>query len=157
MANNTTEMKNSGADVLIGGKVYRLSGAEPEYLHNVAAFLNRKLAEIKKITGYKNLDASYKGLLLNLNIADEYFKALSEAEGYKKELSEREGELYTARYDLVSLKLKLENALKQEEILEKRFDELKKKYEEAEAKLNEYEKEDKEPDIKEYTDSIEIL
>ena len=78
--------------------------------------------------GYKNLDSSYKELLLNLNIADEYFKATEEADRYKKVISEREDELYTARHDLVSLKLKLENALKQEDILEKRYKELKEKY-----------------------------
>lgn len=128
MANNTNDGKMTNTDVLIGGKVYRLSGAAPEYLHNVAALLNRKIAEIKTMPGYKNLDSSYKELLLNLNIADEYFKATEEADRYKKEISEREDELYTARHDLVSLKLKLENALKQEDILEKRYKELKEKY-----------------------------
>lgn len=120
---------NLTTDVLIGGKVYRLAGAEPEYLHNVAALLNRKLAEIKTAPGYKNLDPAYKELMLNLNIADEYFQAVREADSYKKQLSDRDDELYTARHDLVSMKMKLENALKQDEILEKRLADLKEQHE----------------------------
>ena len=45
-------------------------------------------------------------------------------------MSDKENELYTVRHDLVSLKLKLENALRQGDILEKRVSEWKKKYEE---------------------------
>lgn len=127
---NIDNKKSSATDVLIGGKVFRLSGAEPEHIHKVAELVNRKLTEIKTLAGYKKLDSDYKELLLNLNIADEYFKAVDEAEQYKAEINEKENELYTARHDLVSLKLKLENALKQEDILEKRVNEWKKKYEE---------------------------
>ncbi len=130
MAQNNNDIKSMTAEVLIGGKIFRLSGAEPEYLHRVAELVNRKTVEVKTSSGYKNLDDDYRALLLNLNIADEYFKAVAEAEQYKAEMSERENELYTARHDLVSLKLKLENALKQEDILEKRVSEWKKKYEE---------------------------
>ena len=130
MAQNIDNNKSTVTEVLIGGKVFRLSGAEPEHIHKVAELVNRKLSEIKTLAGYKKLDSDYKELLLNLNIADEYFNAVAEAESYKAEMVEMENELYTARHDLVSLKLKLENALRQEDILEKRVSEWKKKYEE---------------------------
>jgi len=130
MAQNIDNNKSTVTEVLIGGKVFRLSGAESEHIHKVAELVNRKLSEIKTLAGYKKLDADYKELLLNLNIADEYFNAVAEAESYKAEMVEKENELYTARHDLVSLKLKLENALRQEDILEKRVSEWKKKYEE---------------------------
>lgn len=130
MAQNIDNNKSTVTEVLIGGKVFRLSCAEPEHIHKVAELVNRKLSEIKTLAGYKKLDSDYKELLLNLNIADEYFNAVAEAESYKAEMVEKENELYTARHDLVSLKLKLENALRQEDILEKRVSEWKKKYEE---------------------------
>ena len=130
MAQKNNDINSMTAEVLIGGKVFRLSGAEPEYLHKVAALVNRKIAEVKTSAGYKHLDDDYKALLLNLNIADEYFKAVDEAESFKAEMSDKENELYTVRHDLVSLKLKLENALRQGDILEKRVSEWKKKYEE---------------------------
>ena len=124
------EINNKTAEVIIGGRVFRLSGADAEYLHKVAELVNRKISEVKSSSGYKSLDQDYRELLLNLNLADEYFKAVDEAEKYKSELSDKENELYTARHDLVSLKLKLENALKQEDVLEKRVSEWKRKYEE---------------------------
>lgn len=120
----------SVTEVLIGGKVFQLSGADPEHMHKIAAFLNHKISEVKKIPGYKNLDSDYRELLLNLNLADEYFRSAEEAEKYRKSAADKESELYNARRDLVSLKLKLENALKQEMVLEQRAEEWKQKYEE---------------------------
>lgn len=120
-------------DVLIAGKVYSLAGADPEHLQRVAALMNRKILEVRNTPGYKNLDHEYKELLMNINLADEYFKAHDEAAELKAEVEAREKELYTARHDLVSMKLKLENALKQQDVLEKRAEEWKNRYEELKA------------------------
>ena len=122
--------KTAATEVLIGGKIYSLAGGDPEYLQKVAALLNRKLAEVRSTSGYKNLDHEYRELLLNLNLADEYFMMQREAEQYREQASAMESELYTARHDLVSVKMKLENALKQQEVLAKRAEEWKRKYEE---------------------------
>ena len=41
-------MKNT-VEVVIAGKVFRISGYEsPEYLHQVAVYINEKLAEFQK-------------------------------------------------------------------------------------------------------------
>lgn len=137
MAKEVSKTNEEVTDVLIGGKIYTLSGAEPEHMHKVAAFLNKKIAQLKKIPGFSRLDPSYRELLLDINLADEYFKLQAEADAVKKELLGREDELYTARHDLVSQKLKLENALKQEDILEQRVNEWKQKYDELEKLLDE--------------------
>lgn len=128
----TRALKNTNAatDVLIAGKVYSLKGADAEHLQRVAALLNRKIIEVRNTPGYKNLDSEYKELLMNINLADEYFKVLDELDEYKEELDAKEGELYAARHELVSLKLKLENALRQQNVLEKRAEEWKNRYEE---------------------------
>lgn len=128
----TRSLKNTNAatDVLIAGKVYSLKGADAEHLQRVAALLNRKIIEVRNTPGYKNLDNEYKELLMNINLADEYFKVLDELDEYKDELDAKEGELYAARHELVSLKLKLENALRQQNVLEKRAEEWKNRYEE---------------------------
>ena len=67
--------ETNSTEVLIDGKVYTISGAEDTYMQQVAAFINKKLEEIRKIPGYSRLDSEYKRLLLNLNLADEYFKS----------------------------------------------------------------------------------
>ena len=117
-------------DVLIAGKVYSLAGADAEHLQRVAALMNHKILEVRNTPGYRNLDHEYKELLMNINLCDEYLKAHDEAERLRAEIEAREKELYTARHDLVSMKLKLENALKQQNVLEKRSEEWKNRYEE---------------------------
>ncbi len=122
--------KGTATDVLIAGKVYTLRGAEPEHLQRVAALLNQKTLEVKNAQGYKNLDPEYKELLMNINLADEYFRACDELTALREDMDARENELYAARHELVSLKLKLENALRQQNVLEKRAEEWKNRYEE---------------------------
>ncbi len=122
--------KGTATDVLIAGKVYTLRGAEPEHLQRVAALLNQKTLEVKNAQGYKNLDPEYKELLMNINLADEYFRACDELTALREDMDARENELYAARHELVSLKLKLENALRQQNVLEKRTEEWKNRYEE---------------------------
>lgn len=117
--------KMTGIEVLIGGKVYRLTGADPAYLQKVAGYMNAKLAECRTAAEYRVLDADYRALLLNLNIADDYFKAAEEKEALKKRVEELEKELYAVRHDVVSTKLKLENSLKQQDALEKQIQGLK--------------------------------
>lgn len=122
--------ENAATDVLIAGKVYSLKGADPEHLQRVAGLLNQKIVEVRNTPGYKSLDAEYKTLLMNLNLADEYFHVYDELTQLKEDMDAKDNELYAARHELVSLKLKLENALRQQDVLEKRAEEWKNRYEE---------------------------
>ncbi len=148
----TRSLNNQGTatDVLIAGKVYSLKGADQEHLQKVAAFLNRKIVEVRNIQGYKKLDPEYKELLMDLNLADEYFKVSDELAKLKEEMDAKENELYAARHELVSLKLKLENALRQQNVLEKRSEEWKNRYEELKGDgFRENGQESEEEDIQE--------
>ena len=85
----TRSLNNQGTatDVLIAGRVYSLKGADQEHLQKVAAFLNRKIVEVRNIQGYKKLDPEYKELLMDLNLADEYFKVSDELAKLKEEMA----------------------------------------------------------------------
>ena len=62
-------------EVLIDGKIYTLSGYESEeYLQRVATYINNKLAELKKLDGYARLSQELKSILLELNVADDYWR-----------------------------------------------------------------------------------
>ena len=80
------------------------------------------------------MDQEYKQLLMNINLADEYFRMKDEADRLRAEIEEKENELYSARHDLVSIKMKLENALRQQDVLEKRAEEWRNRYEELKSK-----------------------
>ena len=77
-------------EVLIAGKIFTLSGYESEeYLQKVATYINNKIAEFKKLDGYNHQTKENKSILLELNIADDYFKAKKQVEMVEEELSEK--------------------------------------------------------------------
>lgn len=95
--------------VLIGGKVMRLSGYESEeYLEKVASYLNHKYGELVSLPGWRRLPQDSKGLLLALNVADDCFKARAKAEELEDELSDREKELYDLKQQIVDLQVEME-------------------------------------------------
>lgn len=113
-------------DVLIGGKVYTLSGyEEEEYLAQVAAYINNKLAEFNEREDLRRLPADMKATLLELNLADEYFKAKQKIEKFEAEMEEKEEELYELKHDLISYQVRLEDVQEKIDTLESENKELK--------------------------------
>ena len=74
-------------EVIIGGKVYTLSGYEgEEYLQRVATYINNKINEFDAIEAYHRFPSDMKSTMIQLNIADDYFKA-------KAQVARRRGRL----------------------------------------------------------------
>lgn len=97
-------------EVLIDGKIYTLSGYESEdYLQRVAAYINSKLAEFKKLDWYSRQPRETRGMMMELNIADDYFKAKKQIEMLEEELSRKEKEMYDLKHTLIEAQLELEN------------------------------------------------
>lgn len=102
--------KNS-TQVLIGGKIYTLSGYEgEEYLQRVAAYLNNKITEVKTVEGYTRLSPEMKALLLNLNTADDYFKLKRQADQLGEQIAAKDKELYEIKSELINVQMQLETA-----------------------------------------------
>ena len=113
------------AEVIIGGKVYTLSGYESEeYLQKVASYINNKRNEYDGLEGYKRLPVDMQSTLLELNIADDYFKAKSQVEKLEQDLEAKEKEIYDLRHDLISNQIKMESDEKAFKELEKENKEL---------------------------------
>ena len=94
----------TSAEVVIDGKVYTLSGYEgEEYLQKVAAYINNKISEFDGIEDYRHIP-------LNMNIADDYFKAKAQVEKLERDLENKEKELYDLKHDLISNQVKTESA-----------------------------------------------
>ncbi len=107
--------------VIIAGKIYTLSGYESEeYLQRVAAYLNGKITEFRNLDGYHRLSPDMRGILLNLNTADDYFKMKKKVEDLEKELSEKDREIYEFKHELITAQIRLENAEKEIQSLEDR-------------------------------------
>ena len=100
----------TNVEVVIDGKVYTLSGYEGEdYLQKVAAYINNKIGEYNKLEDYRHIPANMKAALIQLNIADDYFKAKSQVEKLEQELQQKDEEIYDLKHDLISEQIKLES------------------------------------------------
>jgi len=101
----------TNAEVVIDGKVYTLSGYEgEEYLQKVAAYINSKINEFDALDNTRHLPANMKSTLIQLNIADDYFKAKSQVEKLERDLEMKDRELYDLKHDLISNQIKTESA-----------------------------------------------
>lgn len=126
----------TSADVLIGGKVYTLSGYESEaYLQKVATYINNKMSEFDEMEQFRRFPMDMKSTLLELNIADDYFKAKEQAEKLEQDIEVKDKEIYDLKHELISAQIKLESNEKSIGELEKENKELLLKKTKLEASL----------------------
>lgn len=106
-------------EVIIGGKVYTLSGYESEeYLQKVASYINNKINEYNKLDGFRRQSMDVQNVLLQLNIADDYFKARKQISELEDELQAKDKELYDLKHELISAQIKLESSEEQVKALQ---------------------------------------
>ena len=108
-------------EVLIDGKIYTLGGMEEEaYLQKVASYINEKISCMKKQNGFLKQSADYQNVMTQLNIADDYFKAMEQVEGLESQKAELEKEAYSLRHELVTIQMKLDKAMRELEEAKKK-------------------------------------
>lgn len=101
----------SEIEVIIGGKVYYISGYESEeYLQKVASYINTKISDFEGEDAYKRLNGQYQNLLLLLNMADDYFKAKTKISLLEEEVRSKDDDLCNIKHELISTQIKLDNA-----------------------------------------------
>ena len=128
-------------EVLIGGKVFTLSGFESEeYLQKVSTYLNHKIDECSSSEGYRKQSAETRSVLLALNIADDYFKAKKQIEILHEQAEEKEKELYDLKHELIAAQIKLENTEKNMKDLQTDLNEDSRKIIQMETELKGYKK-----------------
>ena len=123
-------------EVIIGGKVFTLSGYESEeYLQKVASYINNKVNEYNKIDSFRRQPMDTQAVLLQLNIADDYFKAKKQITALEEELQARDKELYDLKHELISAQIKLEGSEEQVKALQKEQNESAKELVRLETEL----------------------
>lgn len=79
-------------DITIGGKTLTLSGVESEaYLREVASYLNEKLKNFSDDASYWKLPNDMRNVMLQLNLADDYFKEKSRVQELEGQVEELQG------------------------------------------------------------------
>ena len=128
-------------EVIIGGKVFTLSGYESEeYLQKVAAYVNNKINEYSKVDAFRRQPFEKQSVLLQLNVADDYFKAKKQIDILEEEVKTKEKELYDLKHELISTQIKLENLEKNNKNMQTELNENAKKIVRLETEIKELKK-----------------
>jgi cell division protein ZapA len=110
-AGRITMATKSSTVVVIDKKEYNLSGFEEEsYLQQVAAYINQKIIEMNQQDSYKRIPQDMKNLMLNLNLADDYFKAKEQAGNTGSKFTDLEKEIFDLKHQLVDAGMQLDDA-----------------------------------------------
>ncbi|MGN0379244.1 MAG: cell division protein ZapA [Butyrivibrio sp.] len=111
-------------EVIIGGKSLTLSGFESkEYLQEVAAYINGKLADFKKSEIFRRMSYDTQTVMMEINIADDYFKAKKLADDLEADSDAKDKEIYDLKHELISSQIKLDAANQEIEQLRARNNE----------------------------------
>ena len=101
-------------EVVIGGKVITMSGYESEeYLQTVAGYINSKIAEYDKVDSFRRQPLDMQSVLIQLNLADDYFKVKKQLDTLEEEIEAKDRELYDLKHELIATQIKLEAKEKQ--------------------------------------------
>lgn len=128
-------MADTQTEVIINGKVYTLGGESEEYLQKVASYLNAKIAEFDKVEAFRKLNVDYRTILMEINIADDYFREQKRSELLQEDIQAKDKDLYDLKHELITTQMKLENTEKNLRSLRAENDESTKKIIQLEAEL----------------------
>lgn len=108
-------------DVIIDGKIYNIGGFESEaYLQKVASYINNMILDFKQNESYRMQKMDMQRILLEINIANDYFKAKKQADLLESDLEMKEKEVYDLKHELIVSDAKAETTAKElDEALEK--------------------------------------
>ncbi len=96
-------------EVLIDGKIYALGGSEEEgYIQRLASYINEMIITLKRREGFTKQSAEYQNVMIELNMADDYFKAREQIARLEQQKAEMEKETYSLKHELVATQMKLE-------------------------------------------------
>ena len=116
-------------DVIIDGKIYNIGGFESEaYLQKVATYINNMILDFKQNENYRMQNMDMQRILLEINIANDYFKAKKQGGALESDIEAKDKEMYDLKHELISVQIKYENA-------EKALDKLKAENQELQMKI----------------------
>ena len=123
-------------EVIINNKRYTLRGYESEeYLQKIASYINNKHSDFKKQDIYKMLDSETKNVLLEINIADDYFKIKNQVNEIELESNNKSTEIYDLKHEIIAAHTQIESMNMEIEHLKYELNEAQKKIIRLETEL----------------------
>lgn len=128
------ERKNN-FKITLAGKSYTLSGNESgEYLKNIGSYVESKYNEFSGNLAFRTQSTDMQHILLQLNIADDYFKCREELAIQNRKLEELNAEMEKLQSSLVAMQVKYENLESSTKLIEKKYQDAKARISHLEAK-----------------------
>ena len=128
-------------EVIINNKRYTLSGYEgEEYLHKIASYINNKHLEFRSKDAYRFMDAELKNILMQINIADDYFKMVDKMKEVQSESDAKSNEIFDLKHEVITIQSKLLSTERELETLQKELYENQKKMIRLETELGDADK-----------------
>lgn len=120
-------------DITLAGKSYTLAGEESsEYLKTIAQYIEQKYAEYSTNIAFRTQPMDLQHVMLEVNIADDFFKGKEQLEILTRKLEEQSQEIERMKNSLVAMQVRYEN-------LESGTKLTQKKYQEAKARISQLE------------------
>ena len=82
-------------------------------MQRVASYINEMITTLKRQEGFTKQSAEYQTAMIELNMADDYFKAREQIARLEQLKHEMEKEVYSLKHELVTTQMKLEAANKE--------------------------------------------
>jgi cell division protein ZapA len=125
-------------EVIINNKRYTICGYESaEYLQKVASYINNKHTEFKLKDFYNKLDQDMRNILLEINIADDYFKAKRQVKELEEDHEAKSKEIFDLKHELISTQTRRESLQKELQALKFDHVEAQKKIVKLETEMDE--------------------
>ena len=103
-----SQVKNK-TKITIDGKSFTLMGQESEeHMQQVAAYIDRKMQEIRRNSKAVAVDSSLAYILTSINVADDYFKELQQTLEMQKCLEDAQMQIIAERTQREQLEEQLE-------------------------------------------------
>lgn len=129
--------QKTDVEVIINNKKYVICGSESaEYLEKIASYINRQIASLKSEEWYRGLEFDMKNVLLDINIADDYFKAKEHINDMQQLQEETNRDLFELKHEIINKQTELDELAKSYEQLDAEYKEAVKRITELETKLN---------------------
>ncbi len=128
-------------EVIINNKRYTLSGyEEEEYLQKIASYINSKHMEFRSKDAYRFMDAELKNILMQINIADDYFKIVDKVKEIQSQSNMKSNEIFDLKHEAIAIQSKLLSTERELEDIRKELYETQKKVIRLETELGDSDK-----------------
>lgn len=128
--------KKNCFNLTLAGKSYTLCGNESnEYLKKVGSYIENKYNVYSEELSFRTQPMDMQHIMMQLNIADDYFKCREKLSVYMRKLEEQALEVEKLQSSLVAMQVKYENLESSTKLIEKKYQEAKTKISRLESQL----------------------